>query len=50
LRERFLSHRLFTDLGAVIDGCCDAWIRLVNEPGRIASLTDYAYLRSVRTS
>jgi transposase len=50
LRERFLSHRLFADLDAILDGCADAWNRLVAEPGRIASLTDYPYLRSVRTS
>ncbi len=50
LRERFLSHRLFADLGAIVEGCCDAWNRLTAEPGRIASLTDYPYLRSVRTS
>jgi transposase len=50
LRERFLSHRLFADLGAIIDGCCDAWNRLLDEPGRIASLTDYTYLQSVRIS
>ena len=50
LRERFLSLRLFADLGAIIDGCCDAWNRLIAEPGRIASLTDYPCLRSVRTS
>ena len=50
LRERFLSLRLFADLDAIIDGCCDAWNRLTAEPGRIASLTDYDYLRSVRTS
>ncbi len=50
LRERFLSLRLFADLDDIIAGCCDAWNRLVAEPGRIASLTDYPYLRSVRTS
>ncbi len=50
LRERFLSLRLFPDLAAIIEACCDAWNRLVDEPGRIASLTDYPYLRSVRTS
>jgi hypothetical protein len=50
LRERFLSLRLFADLDAIIDGCCDAWNRLTAEPGRIASLTDYPYLRSVRNS
>ena len=50
LRERYLSLRLFADLDAIIDGCCDAWNRLTAEPGRIASLTDYPYLRSVRIS
>jgi hypothetical protein len=50
LRERFLSLRLFADLDAIIAGCCDAWNRLVAEPGRIASLTGHPYLRSVRTS
>ena len=50
LRERFLSLRLFADLDAIVEGCCGAWNRLVAEQGRIASLTDYPYLRSVRTS
>jgi transposase len=50
LRERFLSLPLFADLGATIEGCCHAWNRLIAEPGRIASLTDYPYLRSVRNS
>jgi hypothetical protein len=50
LRERYLSLRLFADLDDIIDGCCDAWSRLLDEPGRVASLTDYPYLRSVRTS
>ena len=50
LRERYLSLRLFADLDDIIDGCCDAWNRLIAEPGRIASLTDYPYLRSVRIS
>jgi hypothetical protein len=50
LRERFLAHRLFADLDAILDGCSDAWNRLCAEPGRIASLTDCAYLRSIRIS
>jgi transposase len=50
LRQRYLSLRLFADPDDIIDGCCDAWNRLVAEPGRVASLTDYPYLRSVRTS
>jgi hypothetical protein len=50
LRERFLSLRLFRDLDDIIDGCCNAWNRMTAEPGRVASLTDFPYLRSVRTS
>ena len=50
LRERYLSLRPFADLDDIIDGCCDAWSRLLDEPGRVASLTDYPYLRSVSTS
>jgi len=50
LRERYLSLRLFADLDDIIAGCCDAWNRIIAEPGRIASLTDYPYLRSVRIS
>jgi len=50
LRECFLSLRLFPDLEAIIDGCCQASNHLTAKPGRIASLTDYPYLRSVRAS
>ena len=50
LRGRFLSHRLFTNLDDIADGCCDAWRRLLAEPGRLASLTNYPYLQKVRTS
>ena len=49
LRERFLSHRVFADLGAIVRGCCDAWRRLCAEPGRLASLTSYPYLTRIRT-
>ncbi len=44
LRERYLSLRLFADLDDIINGCCDACSRLLDEPGRVASLTDYPYL------
>jgi hypothetical protein len=44
LRERLLSHRVFHDLGAVIDATCAAWNRLVAEPGRVRSLTAFPWL------
>jgi len=48
LRERWLSHRLFADTTAIIEACCEAWNCLCAEPGRLASLTDYPYLRKVK--
>lgn len=50
LRERYLSLRLFRDLDDIIDGCSDAWNRMTAETGRVASLTNFPYLRSVRIS
>jgi hypothetical protein len=47
LRQRSLSLRLFAGLDEIFDGCRDAWSRLVEEPGRIASLTGYPYLGSL---
>jgi DDE superfamily endonuclease len=46
LRERHLSHRVFRDLGAVIDACCRAWNRVVDEPGRLRSLCAFPWLPS----
>jgi transposase len=48
LRERFLSHRVLDGYAAVLDAACRAWNALIDEPGRLASLTGYPYLlRSV---
>jgi transposase len=44
LRERFLSHRVLGNYGAVLDAACRAWNRLLAETGRLASLTAYPYL------
>lgn len=52
LRERWLSHRVFTDgYEAVVDAACHAWNALVAEPGRLRSLTSFPWLpASVQTS
>ena len=47
LRERFLSLRLFDTTEAIIDACCDAWVRLVAEHGRIRSLCAYPWIEKV---
>jgi len=47
LRDRYLSGRLFTGTSAIISACCDAWHRLLAEPARIRSLTDFEWARQV---
>jgi hypothetical protein len=47
LRERFLSLRVFADDRALVDACCEAWRRLVAEPGRLRSLCDQPWIRKV---
>lgn len=47
LRDRYLSGRLFSGTGAIVDACCEAWSRLIAEPGRIQSLTDIEWARLV---
>jgi hypothetical protein len=44
LRERYLLHRALDDYDAVLDTVCRAWIQLLDETGRLASLTAYSYL------
>jgi transposase len=47
LRERFLSLRLLNSTDAIVDACCDAWMRLVAEPGRIKSICKYPWIEKV---
>ena len=47
LRERYLSHRLLADYGAVVDACCRAWNDLTAETGRIRPLCSYPDLARV---
>ncbi len=47
LRDRYLSGRLFSGTRAIIDACCDAWNKLIDESGRIRSLTDFEWARQV---
>jgi hypothetical protein len=44
LRERYLSHRMLNDYDVVLDATCRAWNRLLNEKGRLTTLTAYPYL------
>jgi hypothetical protein len=38
MKDRYLSNRVFADLDAVVDACCEAWNAIVAENGRIRTL------------
>ena len=48
LKERYLLHRVWPDYGDILDAVCEAWNKLIDEPGRIRSLTSADWLASVR--
>jgi putative transposase len=48
LKDVWLSNRVFPDLDAVIDACCQAWSALLAETGRIRSICTAPWAR-VRT-
>ena len=39
LRQTYLSNRIFKDYDDIVDRVCQAWRALLNEPGRITSIT-----------
>ena len=38
LRENWLSNRIFTSYSDILDHCCEAWNRLIDQPWRIISI------------
>lgn len=44
LREQYLSHRVLDDYAAVPEAVCRAWNQLLDEAGRLTTLTAYPYL------
>ena len=45
MRDNWLSNRVFDDIHALIDHCCDAWNKLEAQPWTIMSigLPDWAH-------
>jgi hypothetical protein len=45
LRDNWLSNRVFTSARDIVDHCCDAWNRLIDQPWTIMSigLREWAY-------
>lgn len=38
MRDNWLSNRIFTSYADIVDHCCHAWNKLVDQPWRIMSL------------
>lgn len=47
LRQNFLSNRVFKDYDAIVDACCNAWNALVALPGRLRSITERDWTKTV---
>jgi hypothetical protein len=45
MRDNWLSNRIFKSFDDIVDHCCDAWNKLVDQPCRIMSIgiCDWAY-------
>ena len=45
LRDNWLSNRIFNSFDDIVDHCCDAWNKLIDQPWRIMSIgiRDWAY-------
>ena len=45
MRENWLSNRVFKSFKDIVDHCCDAWNKLIDQPWRIMSIgiRDWAY-------
>ena len=50
MRDNWLSNRVFTSYDDIVDHCCDAWNRLVEQPWRIMSIGMRPWVSWSRTS
>jgi len=38
MRDNWLSNRIFGSYNEIVDHCCDAWNKLIDQPARIKSI------------
>lgn len=43
LRQNRLANRLFDSYEAIVDACCEAWNALLENPDRVASITQRSW-------
>ena len=44
MRDNWLSNRVFKSFDDIVDHCCDAWNKLIDQPWRIMSISDLALI------
>ena len=44
LRDTYLSNRIFESYEDIVEACCKAWNRLIDERGRINSISAYPWI------
>ncbi len=47
MRENWLSNRIFTSHDNIIDHCCEAWNKLINQPWRIMTIGRRKWMRGL---
>jgi hypothetical protein len=50
LKKRDLSHRLLDDYHVVVEATCEAWRCLIEQDGRMTSLTSYPWIEDCVTN
>ena len=38
MRDNWLSNRIFNSYGDIVQACCEAWNKLINQPDTISSI------------
>ena len=49
MRDNWLSNRIFESHDEILDHCCDAWNKLIAQPGRIASIGGCKWAQEFRS-
>jgi transposase len=43
IRDNWLSNRIFTSYDNIVDHCCEAWNKLIDQPDRIMTIGQRAW-------
>ncbi len=49
MRDNWLSNRVFESYDEIVDHCCDAWNKLIDQPSRIMSIGHRQWAQEFRS-